>query len=175
MGTILNATNTATGGDFFHLGVNGGKLHFEARIASTIELYGISTGNVDDDSWHHVTLTMDADGNHLYLDGQELTTGDGRVNYSSGGETTQRFFADIPSADSLRVGAIEFAPDTYFSEFNGMVDDLRVYDRALSSADVVEVMNYSPPSDLSSGIELNSDGGNDAYLVTTNGGAILGV
>lgn len=31
-----------------------------------------------------------------------------------------------------------------------------------------------PPSDLSSGIELNTDGGNDAYLVSSEAGAILG-
>ena len=30
------------------------------------------------------------------------------------------------------------------------------------------------PSDLSSGIELNTDGGNDAYLIANDGGAILG-
>ena len=30
------------------------------------------------------------------------------------------------------------------------------------------------PTDLSSGIELNSDGGNDAYLVANDGGALLG-
>ena len=32
----------------------------------------------------------------------------------------------------------------------------------------------SAPSDLSSGIELNLDGGNDAYLVTSDAGAVIG-
>ena len=36
------------------------------------------------------------------------------------------------------------------------------------------VDDNNAPADLSSGIELNTDGGNDAYLVTNNGGAILG-
>ncbi|MGB7326931.1 MAG: DUF4347 domain-containing protein, partial [Rubripirellula sp.] len=36
------------------------------------------------------------------------------------------------------------------------------------------VEDNNAPTDLSSGIELNTDGGNDAYLQASNGGAILG-
>ena len=43
---------------------------------------------------------------------------------------------------------------------------------AISLSDIVEGNNA--PSDLSSGIELNTDGGNDAYLVAANGGAVFG-
>lgn len=52
--------------------------------------------------------------------------------------------------------------------------DGNTYDEAftISLSDFVESNNA--PTDLSSGIELNTDGGNDAYLVTSNGNAILG-
>ncbi|MCB1759934.1 MAG: DUF4347 domain-containing protein, partial [Gammaproteobacteria bacterium] len=52
--------------------------------------------------------------------------------------------------------------------------DGNFYDEAFTIAlnDIAEL--NSAPSDLSSGIELNTDGGNDAYLYTTNGGTILG-
>ena len=36
------------------------------------------------------------------------------------------------------------------------------------------IEDNNAPTDLSSGIELNTDGGNDAYLVANDGGAILG-
>ncbi|MFK7770419.1 MAG: DUF4347 domain-containing protein, partial [Mariniblastus sp.] len=53
------------------------------------------------------------------------------------------------------------------------VDD-NTYDEAftVSLNDLAE--SNSVPTDLSSGIELNSDGGNDSYLVADNGGTILG-
>ncbi len=52
--------------------------------------------------------------------------------------------------------------------------DSNTYDEAftISLNDLVE--NNNAPSDLSSGIELNTDGGNDAYLLASDGGAILG-
>jgi hypothetical protein len=48
------------------------------------------------------------------------------------------------------------------------------YDEAftVSLTDLAEFNNA--PTNLSSGIELNTDGGNNAYLMTSNGGAILG-
>ncbi|MFK7885229.1 MAG: LamG-like jellyroll fold domain-containing protein, partial [Gammaproteobacteria bacterium] len=52
--------------------------------------------------------------------------------------------------------------------------DGNTYDEAVtvSLRDLTE--SATAPTDLTSGIELNSDGGNDAYLVADNGGAILG-
>ncbi|MCA9107765.1 MAG: DUF642 domain-containing protein, partial [Planctomycetales bacterium] len=52
--------------------------------------------------------------------------------------------------------------------------DGNTYDRAvsISLADLAE--SNLAPTNLSSGIELNTDGGNDAYLVTTDAQSILG-
>ena len=52
--------------------------------------------------------------------------------------------------------------------------DSNIYDESFTITlnDLAESNNA--PTDLSSGIELNTDGGNDAYLYTATGGAILG-
>ncbi len=52
--------------------------------------------------------------------------------------------------------------------------DSNVYDEVVTIAvnDYLDVNNAS--IDLSSGIELNTDGGNDAYLIANDGGAVLG-
>ncbi|MCA9187341.1 MAG: VCBS repeat-containing protein, partial [Planctomycetales bacterium] len=49
------------------------------------------------------------------------------------------------------------------------------YDEAftISLNNITESSNNAP-TDLSSGIELNTDGGNDAYLIAGNGGTVLG-
>ncbi|HBE69261.1 MAG TPA: hypothetical protein DDW52_14020, partial [Planctomycetaceae bacterium] len=52
--------------------------------------------------------------------------------------------------------------------------DGNTYDEAFTVAVDDRVDANSSPTDLSSGIELNTDGGNDAYLKTDNGNALFG-
>ena len=61
---------------------------------------------------------------------------------------------------TVRVSDSETTPNTYDETFT------------ISLNNLVEANNA--PTDLSSGIELNTDGGNDAYLQASNGDAILG-
>ncbi len=54
-------------------------------------------------------------------------------------------------------------------------DGTNTYDKAFSvSLNDLAEGNDNAPTNLSSGIELNTDGGNDAYLIAQDGGAILG-
>lgn len=77
-----------------------------------------STSDVVDASWHHVVYTSSANAQSLFVDGQLEDTGT---------ET-----ADTDSAYGLMVGARPFS--SAYSK--GRVDDVRLYNRALSTNEV---------------------------------------
>ncbi|WP_437963678.1 LamG domain-containing protein [Sorangium sp. So ce260] len=75
--------------------------------------------------WTHVAVTAAFNPNRssIYVDGVEVASSDMIFTRPSDvGNTTQNF-----------IGRSQFAPDPYF---NGIVDDFRIYDRALSAAEV---------------------------------------
>ena len=65
-----------------------------------------------------------------------------------------------PATHTLTVRTTDVDSNTYDEDFTISLSDLAEENEAVS--------------DLSSGIELNTDGGNDAFLISDDGGAILG-
>jgi hypothetical protein len=81
---------------------------------------------ITDNQWHHISLVYDADAlhRHLYVDGAEVAKDTSLV----GG---------IPSTGGLYFGAGEdLAADSFFS---GLIDDIRIYDVALSAKEIEEL------------------------------------
>ena len=125
--------------------------------------------------WRHVAFTFDNAGDiaKLYLDGVEVA--------SESIATSITYSGSLTSIGGLSV-------DGY--DFNGLIDDARVYSRALSADEIVSLANDSAEtadtieinvldsmvatSSTGGGLSINADGGNDAYLVANDGGAILG-
>jgi len=68
--------------------------------------------------WHHFVYTFDGTRNRLYIDGQQRAT-----------TTTQ---PDSGAVVNARVGAIYNGAES----FGGIVDELRIYNRALSAREV---------------------------------------
>ncbi len=79
---------------------------------------------VDDGAWHHLAATFDGTTPMLYLDGQPLTLGATSAAASTAGSR-------------LRLGDLAFTG--YY--FRGVLDEVRLYDRALSSAEISAVYN----------------------------------
>ena len=88
---------------------------------------GIDGGPVADGFWHHCALTVDADGGKLYVDG--TLTGSLPWTGTPGAATTT-----LP----LRFGIYTAMPLT------GDLDDLNYFSRALSAAEVFEIVRISP-------------------------------
>ena len=89
---------------------------------STITIPGTLAGT----GWHHVAATFDSGTNtlDLYLDGTQVgtTTTTGGINYG----------APIVTSTTLIGGHV--SESTY--DFNGMIDDSRIYSRALSAEEI---------------------------------------
>ncbi|HYG75901.1 MAG TPA: LamG-like jellyroll fold domain-containing protein [Planctomycetota bacterium] len=142
---LLSLRNTADEGADIDIGVgtNGGGVA-PGRIMALIRPNGplqspycqVTGGIVNDDTWHHFAITRSADGTlELFLDG--VSQGTHRTAVSGGPIVTnlraigsERYWVQIsPAAPS---------PRNYFV---GQVDDFRVYNRALTKAEVQLLQN----------------------------------
>jgi HEAT repeat protein len=96
----------------------------EAAVTGTTGDYTDGVTPVDDDQWHHVGFVYDGRRNYLYVDGEldasEPSTG--KINVSS-----------YP----LWIGENSQFPG---SCWNGLIDDVRLYSRALTDMEIREVM-----------------------------------
>lgn len=119
--------------------------------------------------WHHVAMTFNDTDKKLilYLDGEEKAS-------TTLDPTHSIYYSDKGSV--TRIGMNGDTSTNY--DFNGLIDDARVYDRALSATDIIELSNTAPTdlqatSSTGGGVSINEDSGDDAYLIADDGGAIL--
>ena len=91
-------------------------------------------GDLTANQWHHVTVTLGDGQLTYYVDGERVA--------SAATESTPRDIDDPASLISGYIGRSMYSADPYFT---GLVDDFRVYDRALSDSEV-EALVESPES-----------------------------
>jgi VCBS repeat-containing protein len=120
---------------------------------------------VTDGQWHHVSLVLDASANganttapnsfFAYLDGQDISGVD-----TSASELYRGHTGDINvgrSGGSIRYddGSGGYESDGSANYFAGEVDDVRIYDGALSAAEVDELANPPIVIDNSGGTQVD--------------------
>ena len=98
-----------------------------------------------DDGEHHGLaagimwpVTVDGTGNKIYVNGVEQS-----LAYSSGSSSSTQFFDDVAQLDFMGWGVDRYNGSNFVGQFDGFIDDGRVYDRALSASDVTELYNYT--------------------------------
>ena len=96
-----------------------------ANVATTA-----ATSLVSDGKWHHLFTVVDrtAQTQTLYVDG---------ISVASSSIATVT--GSVDNANQIRIGTNSGGTGSSF--FNGMIDDVRVYDRALSPAEVQALYN----------------------------------
>lgn len=111
-------------------------------VRTTITGSNDITGSV----WKHLVITSDGTNNKIYVNGSEGHT----VNEGTDGD----WFADIPTQrDNLVIGALNRT--TVVALFIGFVDEVSIFSRALTPAEVLDIYNNGIPNDVSliSGLE----------------------
>ncbi len=103
-------------------------------------LLDVSTaaGAIAANTWTHVAVTVDASGNKLFVNGVQQ----GGLTYAVGSSTTNRFFDDVTQLDFGSWGVDKYNGSSFVRYFNGLLDDGRVYNRALSNNDISELYSY---------------------------------
>jgi archaellum component FlaG (FlaF/FlaG flagellin family) len=84
-----------------------------------------------DDAWHHFAYVVGTNYNKIYIDGQEQT-----VSYATGSSATGNYFLNVVNANSFTLARrILTGYDSIY--FNGSIDEFRIYNRPLSSQEVL--------------------------------------
>jgi hypothetical protein len=93
-----------------------------------------SGSNLTAAEWQHFVVTVDSSGNKGYLNGSEMTARD--FNF---GTATDSYFLDSVSAGLLSIGYGRSATDGEMRYFKGSIDEIRIYNRALTAAEISEL------------------------------------
>lgn len=113
-----------------HLFVTGGNLTYDAGWVA-----GIAQTAVNDGEWHYVGVTMtlstsgDTDTAQLYIDGEPDASGDNDWNSQE---------AESPLC--VKIGYLNDNELGWTPPFDGVIDEVAIYDRALSANEIME--NY---------------------------------
>jgi parallel beta-helix repeat protein len=114
-------------------------------------------GNVSENTWHHITFTFNAGDARLYIDG----------DLKSNGSSATTTIPDL-TQDMYIGGLYNSNGDDYFS---GHLDEVRIYNRTLSAAQILAL--YNNRSDLIVSDETSA-GENWSVCVTPNDGMLDG-
>ena len=89
-----------------------------------------TTGVVDINKWHYLTLTWDGTTSIIYVDGVQVVTSTGTNN---------------PAATEYDIGRTSSSNNNYF---DGLITEVGLYDRALTSLEVASLYNQGMPTNL---------------------------
>ena len=129
--------------EYWRLQINGevatdGQVGWHVWTSDGQNDYGSFT-RVDDGFWHHVCGVFDRGWSTIYIDGKpepssKLGSGFGR------GRDIRYGYVGLGS-ESTSFNAVPRTPADYF---DGDLDEIRIYDRALTQEEIVEVMRVNP-------------------------------
>jgi len=90
---------------------------------------GTGTWTSSDRAWHHMVLTQDGTNVKFYWDGTEITSFATTTDKS-------KWISDLTSRDNVRWGVKNIYNQGNVGEFNGQVDDMAIWTRAITAAEV---------------------------------------
>jgi hypothetical protein len=128
----IAGTNYGSASLFWHGGmvVNSGLARMEIGYIDSTYRYQAGTKTVNDNIWHHIAMTSDSSGSKLYIDGELDASSSYYVGQVAGSyeQATCIGFKCRPTTTD-----IEFFP--------GQIDDVRMYNYALTNEQIKNVMN----------------------------------
>lgn len=110
--------------------------------------------NIPVDTWTHFAATVSPAGNTGFLNGVEMT----QRNYNLGSNKTYTdFFASVPEKKILAIGYGRYGKADPFMHFRGVIDDVRIYDRALNSLEIQQLYEEEQITVISESKSLPDD------------------
>lgn len=97
-----------------------------------------SNVHITPEVWNHFVVTVGTNENTGYLNGEEITN-----RYYNFGDADDSYFYSAVTGNIMSIGYGRFAFTTpgLFFYYKGLIDDIRIYNRVLSSAEVTELYN----------------------------------
>jgi len=140
LGPSVDVTDTLEGLiiEVGHQGIwaDNTELFYTVTLAEALEpiLCFDSGSNLTANEWYHFAVVVSSAGNTGYLNGSEMTDREYNFDDSSGTE-----FLNSVTAGILSLGYGRFAVDGQFHYFKGLIDDFRIYSRALNADEILQV------------------------------------
>ena len=131
----IAGTNYGNASTFWHGGlmVVSGKAYMTIGYISSAYQNVSGTKIVNDNKWHHIVMTSNTSGSFLYVDGVQDASSTYYVGQVAGQSETNTNIGVLQSYD-FGQGKIIYA-----NYFNGSIDDARLYSRALSATEVLNL------------------------------------
>jgi len=128
-----------------------GTVYFEVRGGTLLQI--TSTVTINDGAWHHIFGSADRDSSmNLYIDG--ACAGTGGTNLDK-----------IDNSNPVLIGVNAWRTDPLGSFFSGIIDDVRIYNRALEPNDVNDIYHLvGGPGGLVGHWELDEDGSSNVGI-----------
>ncbi|MBW7990554.1 MAG: LamG domain-containing protein [Planctomycetes bacterium] len=123
--------NAGNSGNQVRLTIEGGKFGFD-----TDSEHALSTTTVSDGQWHLLTFVRSGNIGYTYVDGVMENSYEPADNYAS---NYAGYTGDFTSRDLWSIGQ-EWDPGGPSGHLTGIVDDVRIYDRALLEAEILVIM-----------------------------------
>jgi hypothetical protein len=122
---------------------NADKLYFTLGASGSHPTLCFDSGSVvDAGAWYHFVAVVGPDFNTGYLNGREMTD----RYYNFGDENDSVFFDDVVDQDVLWMGRAGFSLEPHWCD--GVIDEVRVYDRPLTSSEVEALYRQGCPADI---------------------------
>ncbi|MEO8427268.1 MAG: LamG-like jellyroll fold domain-containing protein [Verrucomicrobiota bacterium] len=134
-GEIISKENNVNNQYYLRL-QGGGKIRFTVAGAT---LNGTTT--LSPNTWNLITGTYDGSSMNLYINGFLDATSPATLSMADNGL-------------NVRLGARQYATPVVF---HGLIDDVRIYNRALSLAEVQTLLNLSPPVNQPPSVDAGTD------------------
>src|SRR3989344_6066257 len=124
---IFVSSDEATDSFYIRTYVNTGKISIQVSVGNIL-VRGDTP--IDDGKWHFVVVTSDGSAYTLYADGvlQTLTVVAGSNNGA--------WFNDVANRDNIAVGAMIRNTGNPNNPYSGLIDDVRIYDKALTLKEI---------------------------------------
>jgi hypothetical protein len=103
------------------------KIQAGFETSSGADNFAISANSYSDGQWHYAVVTYDGSAIRLYIDGSQVAT-----------KSTSGATPDNTGTQPLRIGANSLALNQYFT---GSIDEVRVWNRAVTSSEVSSQYN----------------------------------
>ncbi|MEE8304684.1 MAG: LamG domain-containing protein, partial [Candidatus Tectomicrobia bacterium] len=119
----------------------------QARLQSTTANFEVISAAITAQAWFHLAFSWGAGGMKLYIDGGAPVTNP----YTGGLGTTS---GGIGNFEPITLGASQLVSDPDFGVsplrrwMHGFLDDVRIYDSALSAAEILALASCPPPLPL---------------------------
>jgi len=138
--------NIVTKESAYEFKVNGGYINYATNPWAW---RGGTSAQISQGDWHHIAITNDGDGSQkIYVNGVE------KYSDVSGGNITS-------NANAVTIGGRSGGPG---SPFNGLIDDVRIYNYARTQKQILEDMNAGRPAQKSPVLYYSFDNDMDSTV-----------